>query len=106
MNKRFEQVDKRLEQMDKRFEQMMSFIWILPTIFAAMTVGTIGFPGLSPFPLPLAKKFVFLANVYTVLIKCGKGLSGEQGTPCPPSSYDLFNLYFVFVCIVSEQPSP
>jgi hypothetical protein len=55
---------------------------------------------------PLAKKFVFLANVYTVLIKCGKGLSGEQGTPCPPSSYDLFNLYFVFVCIVSEQPSP
>ncbi len=43
MNKRFEQVDKRFEQVDKRFEQMMSFIWILSAIFAAMTVGTIGF---------------------------------------------------------------
>jgi TolA-binding protein len=50
MNKRFEQVDKRFEQVDKRFEQadsrsnqMMSFIWILATIFGCMTAATIGF---------------------------------------------------------------
>lgn len=38
-----EDMNKRFEQVDKRFEQMMSFIWILAGIFAAMTVGTIGF---------------------------------------------------------------
>jgi len=43
MNKRFEQVDKRFEQVDKRFEQMMNFMWILASIFAAMTVANIGF---------------------------------------------------------------
>jgi Zn-dependent M32 family carboxypeptidase len=43
MNKRFEQVDKRFEQMDKRFEQMMSFTWILATIFGAIVAVTIGF---------------------------------------------------------------
>ena len=54
MNKRLEQVDKRLEQVDNRFGelredmnnrfgQMMSTIWILATIFAAITIGTIGF---------------------------------------------------------------
>jgi DNA repair exonuclease SbcCD ATPase subunit len=54
MNKRFEQVDKRFaelredmnkrfEQVDKRFGEMMSFIGILAAIFAAMTIGTIGF---------------------------------------------------------------
>ena len=43
MNKRFEQVDKRFEQIDKRFEQMMNFMWILASIFAAMTVANIGF---------------------------------------------------------------
>ncbi|RKX58786.1 MAG: hypothetical protein DRP37_07505 [Thermodesulfobacteriota bacterium] len=43
MNKRFEQVDKRFEQIDKRFEQMMNFMWILASIFAAITVTTIGF---------------------------------------------------------------
>ena len=54
MNKRLEQVDKRLEQVDNRFGelredmnnrfgQMMNTIWILATIFAAITIGTIGF---------------------------------------------------------------
>lgn len=43
MNKRFEQVDKRFEQVDKRFEQMMSFVWILATIFGAVIGITIGF---------------------------------------------------------------
>lgn len=43
MNKRFEQVDKRFEQVDKRFEQMMSFVWILAAIFAAIVSVTIGF---------------------------------------------------------------
>jgi|LGVF01.1.fsa_nt_gb FAD/FMN-containing dehydrogenase len=53
-DKRFEQVDKRFEelrqdinkrfeQVDKRFEQMMNFMWILASIFAAMTVANIGF---------------------------------------------------------------
>ncbi len=43
MNFRFEQMDKRFEQVDKRFEQMMNFMWILVSIFTAMTIGTIGF---------------------------------------------------------------
>jgi predicted nucleic acid-binding Zn-ribbon protein len=54
MNKRFEQVDKRFEQVDKRFAElredmnnrfgeMMTYIGILAAIFAAITVGTIGF---------------------------------------------------------------
>ncbi|MCU0286281.1 MAG: hypothetical protein MUF15_07760 [Acidobacteria bacterium] len=43
MNKRFEQVDKRIEQVDKRIDQMMSFVWILATIFAGMFAVTIGF---------------------------------------------------------------
>ncbi len=43
MNKRFEQVDKRFEQIDKRFEQMFNFVWILATIFTAITAATIGF---------------------------------------------------------------
>ncbi len=50
MNKRFEQIDKRLEQVDKRFEQvdkrfeqMFNFVWILATIFTAITAATIGF---------------------------------------------------------------
>lgn len=43
MNFRFEQVDKRFEQVDKRFEQMMNFMWILVSIFTAMTIATIGF---------------------------------------------------------------
>ncbi len=43
MNKRFEQIDKRFEQVDKRFEQMFNFVWILATIFTAITAATIGF---------------------------------------------------------------
>lgn len=43
VDKRFEQVDRRFEQVDKRFEQMMNFIWILVSIFTAMTIATIGF---------------------------------------------------------------
>ena len=43
IDKRFEQVDKRFEQVDKRFEQMFNFVWILATIFTAITAATIGF---------------------------------------------------------------
>ena len=43
IDKRFEQMDKRFEQMDKRFEQVISFLWILTTIFIAITSATIGF---------------------------------------------------------------
>lgn len=54
MEKRFQQVDirftelredmnKRFEQVDKRFEQMFNFVWILATIFTAITAATIGF---------------------------------------------------------------
>ena len=43
VDKRFEQVDKRFEQVDKRFDQMFNFIWILATIFTAITAATIGF---------------------------------------------------------------
>ncbi len=42
-DKRFEQVDKRFEQVDKRFEQMFNFVWMLATIFTAITATTIGF---------------------------------------------------------------
>ena len=46
-DKRFEDLrqdmNKRFEQVDKRFEQMMNFMWILASIFAAMTVANIGF---------------------------------------------------------------
>ncbi len=40
---RLNEIDKRFEQIDKRFEQMMSFLWILTTVFVAITVMTIGF---------------------------------------------------------------
>ncbi len=54
IDKRFEQIDKRFEQFDtrlaelrsdtnNRFDQMMSFIYILAGIFAAMTAATISF---------------------------------------------------------------
>ena len=43
MNKRFEQVDKRFEEVGKRFEEMITYIGILAAIFAAVTLGTIGF---------------------------------------------------------------
>jgi predicted nucleic acid-binding Zn-ribbon protein len=47
VDKRFEQVDKRIselrEDMNKRFEQMMSFVWIVATIFGGMVAVTIGF---------------------------------------------------------------
>ena len=36
-------MNKRFEQVDKRFEQMMNFMWILASIFTAITVITIGF---------------------------------------------------------------
>ena len=46
-DRRFEELrqdmNKRFEQVDKRFEQMMNFMWILASIFATMTVTTIGF---------------------------------------------------------------
>lgn len=52
--KRFDQVDirftelwedmnKRFEQVDKRFDQMFNFVWMLATIFTAITAATIGF---------------------------------------------------------------
>ncbi len=47
VNKRFEELrgdmNKRFEQVDKRFEQAFHFIWILATIFTAITAATIGF---------------------------------------------------------------
>ena len=43
MDKRFEQIDKRFEQIDKRFEQVLTFLWILTTIFIAITTATLGF---------------------------------------------------------------
>jgi predicted PurR-regulated permease PerM len=43
MNKGFEQVDKPFDQLDNRFGELMTFIWILAAIFAAITVGTISF---------------------------------------------------------------
>jgi len=43
MDKRFEQIDKRFEQIDKRFEQVFTFLWILTTIFIAITTATLGF---------------------------------------------------------------
>ena len=36
VDKRFEQVDKRFEQVDKRFEEMLTFLWILTTIFISL----------------------------------------------------------------------
>jgi nitrate reductase NapE component len=43
VDKRFEQVDKRFEQVDKRFEEMLTFLWILTTIFVTLTLGNFGF---------------------------------------------------------------
>ena len=58
IDKRFEQFDKRLEELrvdtnkrfeelrsdtNNRFDQMMSFVYILAGIFAAMTAATISF---------------------------------------------------------------
>ena len=54
VDKRFEQVDKRLEefresvdkrfeQVDRRFEQMMTFMWILASVFSGLVAVTIGF---------------------------------------------------------------
>lgn len=38
-----ESVDKRFEQVDKRFEQMMTFMWILTSVFGGLVAVTIGF---------------------------------------------------------------
>ena len=47
MNKRFEQVDKRFEELredtNNRFQQMISFLWILASIFAALVAVVIAF---------------------------------------------------------------
>jgi DNA anti-recombination protein RmuC len=43
VDKRFEQVDKRFEQVDKRFEQIMTFMWILASMFGGLVATTIGF---------------------------------------------------------------
>jgi hypothetical protein len=47
VDKRFEQVDKRFaelrDDMNKHFDQMMNFLWILVTIFVAITAANIGF---------------------------------------------------------------
>lgn len=37
------EMDKQFEQIDKRFEQVMAFLWILTTVFIAITSATIGF---------------------------------------------------------------
>jgi len=36
-------VDKRFDQVDKRFDQMMTFMWILASIFGSLVAVTIGF---------------------------------------------------------------
>lgn len=38
-----EDMNKRFEQVGKRFDQMFNFVWILATIFTAITAATIGF---------------------------------------------------------------
>jgi hypothetical protein len=54
VDKRFEQMDKRFaefhsslnqrfEQVDKRFEQLMSFMWILASVFGGLVAATISF---------------------------------------------------------------
>ncbi|MBI3301116.1 MAG: hypothetical protein HYZ72_03425 [Deltaproteobacteria bacterium] len=43
VDRRFEQVDKRFEQIDKRFEQIMTFMWILASVFGGLVAATIGF---------------------------------------------------------------
>jgi len=47
VDKRFdefrESVDKRFEQVDKRFEQMLTFMWILASVFGGLVAVTIGF---------------------------------------------------------------
>ncbi len=58
VDKRFEQMDKRLAEfqnsadkrlaefqssVDKRFEQMMTFMWILASVFGGLVAATIGF---------------------------------------------------------------
>jgi hypothetical protein len=47
MDKRLEEfkdsVDKRFDQVDKRFDQMMTFMWILASIFGSLVAVTIGF---------------------------------------------------------------
>lgn len=43
LDKRFEQIDKRFEQVDKRFGELISFLWMIVTLFTAITVSTISF---------------------------------------------------------------
>ena len=43
IEKRFEQIDKRFEQVDKRFGDLISFLWMIVTLFTAITVSTISF---------------------------------------------------------------
>ena len=47
MDKRFAELrsdmNKRFEQVDRRFEQMMTFLWILASVFSALVVAVIGF---------------------------------------------------------------
>lgn len=43
IDKRFEQIDKRFEQVDKRFGDLISFLWMIVTLFTAITVSTISF---------------------------------------------------------------
>jgi hypothetical protein len=43
IEKRFERIDKRFEQVDKRFEQMLTFMWILASVFGGLVAATIGF---------------------------------------------------------------
>ena len=43
IDQRFEQVDKRFEQVDKRFEEIMTFMWILASVFGGLVAATISF---------------------------------------------------------------
>ncbi|MDD3553668.1 MAG: hypothetical protein PHC35_04010 [Deltaproteobacteria bacterium] len=46
-DKRFEsmqnQMDKRFEQVDKRFDQLISFLWMIVSIFTTLVVAILGF---------------------------------------------------------------
>jgi len=43
IDKRFEQIDKRFDDVNKRFGDMMSFMWILASVFGGLVAVTIGF---------------------------------------------------------------
>jgi chaperonin cofactor prefoldin len=43
INKRFEDINKRFEDINRRFDELINFLWMLVSIFTALTVAVIGF---------------------------------------------------------------